>query len=222
MNYHLTLKSGNAKTGPIPVSITSKESCPTSCAFFAAGCYAKSGHLNMHWTKVTTGKNPHVLDFDSFISAIAALPAGQVWRHNQAGDLPGINESIDTAALQSLTRANHGKRGFTYTHKPMTPENAMAVRCANRDGFTVNLSANNLAHADELKALNIAPVVVVVPSDHKPLTFTPAGHRVVVCPAQQKDHVTCATCKLCSLQRDVIVAFRAHGQQKKKVEAAIS
>ena len=44
MNVHLTLKSSNAKTGPIPVSTTEKASGPPDCAM-REGCYAASGPL---------------------------------------------------------------------------------------------------------------------------------------------------------------------------------
>ena len=46
------------------------------------------------------------------------------------------------------------------------------IKEANQNGFTVDLSANNLAHADKLKALNIAPVVVVLPSTQTTNTET--------------------------------------------------
>ena len=48
---------------------------------------------------------------------IAALPVNDLWRHNQAGDLPGDGELIDKPKLRQLIKANHGKRGFTYSHK---------------------------------------------------------------------------------------------------------
>lgn len=41
--------------------------------------------------------------------------------------------------------------------------NRAAVAAANAAGFTVNLSGNNVAHADALAALAIAPVVTVLP-----------------------------------------------------------
>jgi hypothetical protein len=50
--------------------------------------------------------------------------------------------------------------------------------------------------------------------------MTPAGRKVVVCPATQRDDVSCATCALCARQRDVIVGFPAHGVAKKKAMAA--
>jgi len=42
----------------------------------------------------------------------------------------------------------------------------------------------------------------------------------MVCPAQTREGVTCATCKLCSrANRSVIVGFIPHGGAKKKVLA---
>jgi hypothetical protein len=215
-NYHLTLKSGNAKTGPIPVSVTSADTCPTSCGQYA-NCYAKSGPLSMHWSAVNSGKRG--MTIDEFCAAIESMPEGQLWRHNQAGDLPGEGESIDRRAMVSIILANRGRRGFTYTHKPMTESNQQAVICANKLGFAVNLSADTIAQADEYAALGIAPVVVTVPENTRANFTTPGGNKVVICPAETKG-VTCAQCKLCAWsERKVIIAFPAHGSKKSAVTA---
>ncbi len=220
MNYHLTLKSANAKTGPIPVSTTSAATCPNACPFKKSGCYADGGPLALHWAKVTDGTRG--TDLESFCASIAKLPAGSLWRHNQAGDLPGIGDSIDPIALSALVVANAGKRGFTYTHKRMdVASNVAAVRDANAGGFTVNLSANNLHHADELASLNVGPVVVVVASDQSSNTTTPAGRKVVICPATIRDDVSCATCQMCQRQERPIIGFPAHGASVKKANAAV-
>ena len=222
MKVHLTLKSRNAKTGPIPVSTTTAETCPTACPFNhgnAGGCYAASGPLALHWRKVTDGAAG--TSFDRFLDSIRARPAGQLWRHNQAGDLIGAADEIDIAALDQLAAANAGKRGFTYTHKPAeTALERAAIKRANDAGFTVNLSANDMAHADRLAALDIAPVVVVMPRDATENATTPDGRRVVVCPATQRDDVSCASCKLCArADRKVIVGFPAHGALAKRADS---
>lgn len=223
MQVHLTLKSANRKVGPIPVSTTSAASCPDACPLKAAGCYAKGGPLAMHWRKVTDGAAG--TDWGTFVGAIAALPAGTFWRHNQAGDLPGHGDRIDATALHMLVEANAGKRGFTYTHKPMdnaNPLNRYAVAQANANGFTVNLSADTLADADRLAALNIGPVVVIqdATEGERHDTVTAGGRKVVTCPATYRDDVTCASCQLCQRRdRKVIVGFPAHGVQKKKAAA---
>lgn len=225
MNFSLSLKSSNVKVGPIPVSMSSSDTCPDACPFKANGCYAAQGPLNWIWKQldkgllVRQGKSYKVgMAWKAFLEQIKALPAGIFWRHNQAGDLIGENNKIDSKALAALVEANQGKRGFTYTHKPMTSANMKAVKNANEKGFTINLSGNNLEHADTLKALGIAPVVAVVSDSFQGSKgVTPKGNRFIVCPAQIKEGVTCATCQLCSKQRNIIVAFKAHGMAKAKV-----
>ena len=223
MPYHvsLTLKSRNAKTGPIPVSTTTSTTCPKACPFNRTnegGCYADGGPLRIQWDKVTRHETGY--EWAEFLDHVRALPEDQLWRHNQAGDLPGMGDAIDGKAMYELVVANTGKRGFTYTHKPMDSlANRDAVLHANASGFTVNLSANNLAHADELADLELGPVVCVLPMDQKENTTTPKGRKVVVCPATQRDDVSCMTCGLCARLRDAIVGFPAHGNAAKKANA---
>ena len=218
MQVHLTLKSANAKTGPIPVSTTTKDSCPTDCAMKSA-CYAASGPLALHWAAVSNGQRG--TDWAVFTATIAALPGGQLWRHNQAGDLPVADGTVDPVKLGQLVHANLGKRGFTYSHHG-DADSINWIRHANAWGFTVNLSANNLADADTLVDHHAGPVVVVLPSTATANTKTPAGRPVVVCPATQRDNISCATCQLCQRQRDVIVGFPAHGTRKRVIDIRLT
>lgn len=169
----------------------------------------------MHWNKVSAGERG--TDLTGLVDKIHALPAGTVWRHNVSGDLPGKGERINGADLARIVLANNDKRGFTYTHKrPHVARNAQHIAAANRLGFTVNLSANDMVEADEFASLDIGPVVTVLPADQTTNTTTPHGRKVVVCPATQRDDVTCATCKLCSVaDRSVIVGFPVHGSRKR-------
>lgn len=246
MSYQIafTAVSRNEKTGPMPVTTSDPATCPASCPFNSrannsGGCYAEAGPLALFWRKV--GERKAGLAWTDAMAKIQALPKGTLWRHNQAGDLPGLGESIDAAALDSLIAANKGKRGFTYTHKPMSdPENRKAVFRANAAGFTVNLSANNLAHADELAGLAIGPVATVLPFDlgrkagkggqwaetlseyrnRIGKVATPAGRAVTVCPATYQDNMSCARCGLCAVDnRRAIVGFPAHGASKRKADA---
>lgn len=228
----LTLKSRNGKVGPIPVSTTADLTCPDTCALKASGCYAKAGPLGMLWRALSAAEpgqpfkqgrgTAQSLDWQGFTAAIANLPEGQLWRHNQAGDLPGVGNAIDVGALNDLIMANSGKRGFTYTHKPMTvPSNRLAVNEANENGFTVNLSADNLREADTLAGMHIGPVVVVLPvdADHKADIRTPEGRKVVVCPATYQEETACVDCQLCQrANRKTIVGFPAHGAAKRQAE----
>jgi hypothetical protein len=161
------------------------------------------------------------MQWGEFCDNVRALPEGQLFRHNVAGDLPGFigdNESIDPVLLGELVHANIGRRGFTYTHKTNDSKNHYWIKAANQWGFTINLSANNLEHADELAELDIAPVVTVLPIDAPRTTTTPNGRTVVTCPATYLDDVNCATCQLCQRQRTTIIGFPVHGSSKAKAQ----
>src|SRR3989442_8776109 len=144
--------SQNAKTGPIPVTITEKASCWTGCALYEQGCYAFYGALGHFWSDVSEGTRGG--SCDELCANIAALPKRTLWRYAQAGDLPGADGAIDAELLWQLVIANRGNRVIAFTHKPVLPDTAAAARnrcviaVANTAGFTINLSANNLAEAD--------------------------------------------------------------------------
>ncbi len=224
--YHMTVKSKNPKTGPMPVTTSTGTTCPTVCPFNndnEGGCYAESGPLKLHWDKITRGERGD--DWSTFIGKIKDLPPLQKWRHNQAGDLPGDKVNLDTDKCVELARANENKRGFTYTHYDVLNnwDNRVTVYMMNNLGFTVNLSANNLDHADELSDLGIGPVCSVLPIDQTTNTRTAKGRKVVVCPATYKDDLSCKDCMLCEKRdRKVIVGFPAHGTAKKKASRVAS
>ena len=236
-SYGLTAISSNRKVGPIPVSTSSKDTCPNACPLKDAGCYGDGGPVNIHWKAVTNGERG--MDFDAFCKAVSRLVKHQLWRHNQVGDLPGKGDTLDSGKLAQLVKANKGKHGFTFTHKPATLENVEAVRAANDGGFTINWSANNLAHADELVPLNAGPVATVLPAELERHSVkkqwtesmtdyrarikglaTPNGHKVTVCPATYQDDMSCMRCGLCAKsKRTAVVGFPAHGMRKAKASA---
>ena len=211
--YHFVKTSANPKIGPIPATTTSGNTCPDVCPFKGNGCYVETSRLKWIWKKVTDGELGDTLSV--FCQKISGLPEDTLWRHNQAGDLPGIGDAIDVPALMEIVAANDGRRGFTYTHKPVagdTPidrENRLAIAEANRRGFTVNLSSNDTAHADTLADIGCGPVVTVLPAGFEGDTaWTPAGRRIVVCRAALGKQMTCATCGRCQTQGDrPIVGF---------------
>jgi hypothetical protein len=219
MLTHLTIKSSNAKTGPIPVSTSSFKNCPDNCGLKSNGCYAGSGPLALHWKAVTEGLRG--FEWPKFLDSIKALPENQLWRHNQAGDLIGNGVVLDSLKLSELILANKGKKGFTYTHYlPENGKNSHFIKLANKHGFTVNLSAESFDQADSFKALNIGPVVTIMPEGLPKTLKTKAGHTLVTCPATYRDDVSCATCQLCQkADRSTIVGFPVHGTSKRKANA---
>ena len=223
--YHLTEKSSNQKTGPMAVSTSSGSTCPDACPLKAKGCYAKSGPLALHWKRITDGLRG--VPWAYFLQQVKKLAPRTLMRHNQAGDLPGTGDAIDVEKLAELVDATKHIKAFTYTHKPVlsgpyAEENKKAIKHANDNGFTINLSANSVGHADTLFDLNIGPVVTLLPKDWTmriPTCQTPKGRRIIICPATYKDDVSCATCRMCmDRDRQAIIGFPAHGTGAKVAE----
>lgn len=220
MKFHLTLISSNRKVGPIPVSTSPQKTCPQNCKFKGKGCYAEGGPIKMHWDKVSSGERGE--EYKTFLETIRNLPAKQIWRHNQAGDLCGSKNKINYKALADLIKANIGKQGFTYTHYPVIGQSKVAehnrqcISIANAEGFTINLSADNLEQADLFANLNVGPITVTLPAN-TPLKSlkTPEGRTVIICPAVINKSMTCSKCRICSKRdRKTIVSFPAHGFRK--------
>jgi hypothetical protein len=222
MHFQLVKKSSNAKIGPIPATNSPRATCPPACPLSGkGGCYAEAGfHTRLNWDAIDAGKRG--APWPEFIKQIEALPPGTLWRHNVSGDLPPIApDEIKECSVVDLVNANRGKRGFTYTHYPMTRQNARIVRAANNSGFTINASANNIGEAVKYHRRGLPTVTIVSDSAHGKdwRKITRSGVDVVQCPAEYRDDVTCKTCALCSRsKRSTIVGFTVHGTRAKSAD----
>jgi len=228
--YSFVRMSGNRKIGYMPAGYSSFLTCWNECTFGKHGaCYAKGGHCQMHMHKVTSGARGG--SFAKFVEQIDLLPDDIVYRPMVGGDLPGINGELDKASMLALVDANRNRRGkghkrpIGYTHSPVMasqapcgPANAAIIKHANKNGFTINLSANTVNQADALVDLEIGPVVCVLPKGTIRKTYTPKGRAIVVCPAVlagKLGTVTCSDCLMCSkVDRPYLIGFPAHGMRE--------
>lgn len=203
----LTLKSSNKKTGPIPVSCSSRNTCPTSCPFYNSGCYAEHGPVAIHWRKVSEGTRG--LSWSDFCAEVSKLPDGTLWRHNSCGDLPGIDEDVDMDMLQSLIDANHGKLGFSYTHKL----HLAALIKANNNGLVINVSCHSIDQAASILDSGIPATVACKDSSIDGSRHR--GYDVKVC-QHYMNGTQCIDCKWCATYpRTFIIAHPVHGSRSK-------
>ena len=220
MKFHFVKKSGNKKTGFMPVTYNSRLSCPDSCIFKNNGCYADNYHTALNWDKVTSGKRGGT--FKELLQNIKSLKPGTIWRACVAGDIPSNNKGeISRTYIKGITEANHGLKGYTYTHNRLDiGENISLLKTANKQGFTVNISTETEAAADNA-VLNSLPAVIVVKSTEKRRSwFTKNKNKILVCPAQDEaKNVNCIDCGLCqSRPKNLIIAFLAHGNMSKLID----
>ena len=150
---HLTNVSGNRKVGPIKVTTTEKSSCPTECGVMDE-CYASGGPLAIHWNKVGEGQRGD--NWDGFVNRVKRFRKNELWRHNQAGDLPqDENGKMDSDKCEALADAASHTDGWTYTHyNPMDKHNFEVIQNMNSvGGLVVNLSADTMEQADTYSRL---------------------------------------------------------------------
>ena len=225
----LVMVSRNEKTGPIPVSTTEYKTCPPDCPHNVKedgewSCYGLTGHVAIHWKKLSLGERG--VSWEKFCDAVRCIPKRQLWRHNQAGDLPGSFGLIDSGALDQLVESNRGRRGFTFSHYSVDRyANLAALERATRSGFTVNVSCDTLTQSDRVSNITDLPQSVVLPSTTKEHSLrTPEGRKVVVCPATYRDDMNCARCQICydASSTRAVIGFPAHGTKKKVIDIRIA
>jgi hypothetical protein len=140
--------------------------------------------------------------------------------------------------LQQLTAANARRPAIVFTHKPPASSNLECLQAAVDNGLHINLSADNLAEADELSTSGLS-VVTVLPSEYgrrhgenlpayrtrtqRLPRHSPGGLRIAVCPATYTD-VSCAECQVCSRPRPngTVIGFPAHGTRSRAVDELFS
>lgn len=209
-------RSGNEKTGPIPVSTLDQSTCPPTCPLKGNGCYAETGNLGMYWGPLSRGERKHT-DWTGYLEWIRSLAAGTLWRHAQAGDMPGGKRSVSVRALRQWTAAVQHTAPIAYSHW----NDAASLRAIVATGAPINVSANNPRDLDRIK--RHAPdilAVVLVPQDTPERSVSPDGHGIVVCPEQTGRVRNCKECGLCARRnRKVTVGFWPHSQGKRKAEA---
>lgn len=142
------------------------------------------------------------------------IPKGQRLRLPVSGDLstPSAIKPVAAAVDDWLDRGGAGVWGYTH-----------GWRRVRREAWgTVSVLASVETIADAKKAIKrgYAPAIVVADFPNGPRAWFEDELRIIPCPEQTLG-VTCDECQLCFndtalLDRNAVVAFKAHGQTKKR------
>lgn len=208
-NTHIVARSSNSKIGPIATSYRSQETCPTDCRFLPAndgGCYA-TGRINGMAKKYSSSW--------SMAQIYNKIKGAPLFRDRVVGDVMNGDE-VDYEYLRVIGVAAKAADVpvFSYTHAWANMD-----RSRIPDNYVMNASTESVSEAT--RAISLGFPTVITNDDVREGEMI-AGKRVVTCPAQTRDNVTCATCKLCSKpQRKALVRFLVHGIARNKARTAI-
>jgi len=233
--FRLIPRTSNRKLGAnVAKSISSRSTCPNTCGFFRNGCYGDQWPMALHWQAVSDGATTRDLPWEEHLQQISSLPAGRLFRVNQVGDLPPFNNGqpnqpgFCAQALFDLALASRRLKAWLYSHHPLGVESISMIRLVGKLGFSFNSSCQTEREADSKISQGVHCVITVPSTETRTHWRTAEGkNRVQICPQQLNPAVTCATCRLCihggrESELPRIIAFKAHGNGKRKVDAALA
>ena len=219
-DLQVVARSGNAKTGPIPVTYRPERTCEPTCPLLRAGCYGTGrifASAERHAKTVTRD--------DVAATLRKASPTARFLRDRVVGDVVTVDASgVVTFDLQYVETigelaADAGLRAFGYSHawRRMSPADVAAVAAS---GYVLNASCETVGDVADAIALGLPATIA---NDDVAEGTIINDRRVVTCPAQTRDDVTCASCGLCARpERKSVVRFRIHGTARRKAAASVA
>ena len=222
-NYRFAFieKSGNAKTGIISQTYTAVlhnmcGSCPHRCPFANAGCYAKCGHVVMHWRRIAEKG----LTLEELGNAIeSSKKKTSVLRHNIAGDMCKENSNDLNPDLVDKLSDIYSKNfsvAYTYTHSDINnQDNIEIVKNAAKKNFVINFSVENIESAK--KALQAGCNVAMAVNTMSKNVVKKEGITFTRCPQSLNPDFKCENCGMCwKKNRKNVVVFPVHSAAKNK------
>jgi hypothetical protein len=226
-NHKINSRNG----GKVSATYASIEtSCPTSCELRKERtCYAMHGHVlftlnrfDNEGTALQTAREEARLIDNAFKGG--PIPqdgarGGRDLRLHVSGDCrtPGAARTLAAAIKRWFARGGGAAWGYTHAHSNV-PREAWGPT-------SVLASVDRLEDVPAARAQGYAPAryVAEFPSEK---AWEEGGVKWIPCPAQTRDNVGCADCRLCFRdralhERNAGIAFSAHGASKNKLRLRI-
>lgn len=210
---------GNRKTRSPGTYRPVGATCPQTCPHLGAGCYAQHGKVAMSARRASGATGP----------ALRAAAAAMVWaaRTGRAARLHVSGDFVERGRvahryIEGLIRIGWWLRvrtgvaarkvtAWSYTHLP--PERFEEHRRALASvGIMVRYSD---------APPSAGPVAIVHPfADREGLRARVGDARVIRCPAQLAETVSCADCRACWTHMERVIVFDPHGPGAEQVRRA--
>ncbi len=222
--YAIAVESSqNGKIGRTSATYATQASCPRSCPFFGNGCYAEVAFCGITTRRLnayasTLDLSPETIA-ETEAREIAALTGKLPLRVHVVGDCRTDGAASLVGDAMVAHTAKHGQFAWTYTHawRDVASESwhdaSVLASCETGDDVRA-ASARGYATA----------IVVSEHPSNKVYAFE--GVKVLPCPGEVNDAVTCASCGLCGKattlrERGLTVGFAAHSARAAQVKQAL-
>ncbi len=214
--------SKNSKTGEVSATYATQASCPTTCSFKNAGCYAESGRSAFTTRRLNGSMATDTTEIAEIeASLIRGLSGSRPLRVHVVGDSATDAAASIVSSAMSDYEAKAGQPAWTYTP---------AWRSVQRSSWhTDRVLASCESTADVRTAWERGYSAAIVVADHQSdKSYELDGLRVIPCPQQTGRAANCRDCGLClngsvaSRIGKAVIGFSVHGAGAKKAKAAIS
>ena len=209
-------RATNVKTGNVPTLFIGHtkqeawESC-NGCNLRGNGCYAWSGSVNIGASSTRRAYSKGADKSLSYALKNRHINARMV-RVSAIGDIGRCSTKQSIEIKNAIAESKLELVGYTHHWRE--------EKVAN------NWRGSLMASCEKIEDADIAVgqgwrATAIVPEGTANTFTSPAGNKVVVCPAQTKSNITCNQCRLCNGSKKAapIIAFIAHGNQMEKALA---
>lgn len=204
---------GDSKTGAPGTYRPVGATCPATCPFLGAGCYAQSGNVVLHQRRALESADAAIRG--AAVAMIWARLTGRVARLHVSGDFgrgaphPYYIDRLTGLALhvRILLPGTNPWVAWTYTHHARG-----TFTTGQLGGMTV--AGISVRFSDDAGPMG---AVVHPHGNMAELRAANPGARFMKCPAQLRDNVNCATCKLCWTRPTHTVVFDPHGAGRRQI-----
>lgn len=215
-------KSTNKKIGDAHATYVSQASCPSSCVFQGAGCYAEHGPLGIHTRRLNrdsvTGITPKQLAEAEADAIRSKLSGTRHLRLHVVGDCK-TDKAASIVAEAALATMKPGKQVWSYTHawEDVDPKSWGAV----------SVLASTESPKQIESALDLGwGTAIVVDSFKDTKLYKDGNAKILPCPQQTQPDVKCVDCRLCFnadrlRAKGITIGFSAHGTLTKAVSETV-
>jgi len=203
---HWVSKSSDKKIGPVIASYSPIQSCPDSCSLKSGGCYA----WGLFYLKVLSSKiENNKIKIKSLQEALNTRGVNvKIVRHRVAGDVVGdVSQTIEECELVENTKLIN----IGYTHDWKSKETQPLKKY-------FRASCSSISEISKATSMGWSTTLVV--DGNVPKVTKISGKKAILCPARigvsGKKDITCNDCTLCKVSpktKDIIIMFKAHGNQ---------
>lgn len=215
--------TANRKVGLVSVTMAAQASCPTSCPFLKAGCYAESGPQGIHTARLNKAAIQATPEDIARAEAaeIDKLTGTRPLRLHVVGDCKTVEAVSLVANATARYTVKHNQPIWGYTHA------WRGIPQHHWGPASILASCESTAEVEEAQETHKYATALVVHKFKSDKAWEDGLQTFIPCPEQTGKTKDCTTCKLCWDEHHLwtgrkTIVFETHGSRAKTANLRIT